>query len=224
MNLKIITTEDGSHSLFDSRLNETYHSTRGAKGESIHVFLEAGLNFWLAKCGVDSVKILEVGFGTGLNALLTAMITDKRRTSVHYSTLEPYPIPETIAQGLNYAKSKKEQDLFGKIQDAEWNVPTAISDQFSLEKINSTLEDFPAQGKYDVIFFDAFAPKKQPEVWSLENLQKCYSLLDFGGVLTTYCAMGQFKRDLATAGFIVETLPGAMGKKEMVRALKEIEP
>ena len=220
MAIKIITTEDGSHSLFDEELNETYHSTRGARGESMYVFIKEGLGHWLSNNERKEVRILEVGFGTGLNVFLTAIYARKHDLNVRFTSLEPYPIQAEIYQNLNYFESDEEKELLLQLHESDWENKIQILENLTLLKSTSKLEDFTLQKAFDIIYFDAFAPSKQPEVWSLENLRKCYSLLEKGGVLTTYCAQGQFKRNLAEAGFQVETLQGAMGKKEMVRALK----
>ena len=220
MPLKIITTEDGSHSLFDEQLNETYHSTRGARGESLHVFIEEGLDHWLSTHASKQIRILEIGLGTGLNAFLTAQVTERDELLVHFTSLEPFPVAKEIYDNLNFHQSEEEKGLFQKIHTSRWEELIPISKCFNLFKTQSRLEEFETIRSYDLIYFDAFAPSKQPEVWSLDNLKKCHSLLDVGGVLTTYCAQGQFKRNLADVGFKVETLQGAMGKKEMIRATK----
>lgn len=218
--LKIITTEDGSHSLFDEELNETYHSTRGAEGESRHVFLREGLEYLLGKNKIEEVNILEVGLGTGLNVFLTALSTELHKQKVHFTSLEPFPIDREIYSELNYGTSSEEKKLLLSIHEMQWEKEMALSTYFFLKKTTQKLENFQSSQNYDLIYFDAFAPSKQAEVWELSNLKKCYKLLKNGGVLTTYCAQGQFKRNLLAAGFEVETLQGAMGKKEMVRAIK----
>ncbi|WP_425389583.1 tRNA (5-methylaminomethyl-2-thiouridine)(34)-methyltransferase MnmD [Ekhidna sp.] len=220
MPIKIITTEDGSHSLFDEELNETFHSTRGARGESLHVFIKEGLEHWRSQNEAEEIRILEVGLGTGLNAFLTAQFADQHNQNINFTSLEPYPIEKEIYEDLNYHHTPSELQSFMYIHETTWEKPVGINTHFELLKTTSRLEDFESTIFFHVIYFDAFAPSKQPEVWSLENLKKCYSLLEQGGVLTTYCAQGQFKRNLAEAGFEVETLQGAMGKKEMVRGLK----
>ena len=219
MPIKLITTEDGSHSLFHEELNETYHSTKGARGESEHVFIKEGLEF-LVSTGLKKVNILEVGLGTGLNAFLTALFAKKNEISVSYTTLEPYPIVENLYNQLNYYDTEAEKELLLDIHHADWEKETQLSSYFTLFKQEVQLEYFTTQNIFQLIYFDAFAPSKQPEVWSLENLKKCYELLEPGGVLTTYCAQGQFKRNLVESGYKVETLRGAMGKKEMVRGVK----
>ncbi len=222
MSIKIITTEDGSHSLFDEILNETYHSTRGARGESIHVFIKEGLEYWMNQNRAEEIRILEIGLGTGLNAFLTALFAQENQQKISFTSLEPFPVERPIYQKLNYPSTADEEHLLMKIHDTEWEKKIGVNPFFNLHKTTSKLEDFISNHHFHVIYFDAFAPSKQPEVWSLGNLKKCYSLLDEGGVLTTYCAQGQFKRNLSEAGFRVETLQGAMGKKEMVRGIRAI--
>ena len=218
--IKIITTEDGSHSLFDEELNETYHSTKGARGESLHVFIREGLEHWLFGNQAEEIKVLEIGLGTGLKAFLTAQFAARHSQKIHFTSLEPFPIEKEIYQNLNFFQSEKEKGLLLEIHETEWEKELSITLPFSLYKTTSRLEDFTTSNSFHLIYFDAFAPSKQPEVWSLENLKKCFSLLDKGGILTTYCAQGQFKRNLSEAGFQVESLQGAMGKKEMVRGIK----
>ena len=220
MSIKIITTEDGSHSLFDEELNETYHSTRGAKGESMHVFIKEGLEYWLSQNQADEIRIVEVGLGTGLNAFLTAQFAEQQNQKIHFTSLEPFPIQKEIYENLNYYERDDEQRLLLNIHESDWEKEVEISKNFKLHKTATKLERFSTRTLFNLIYFDAFAPSKQPEVWSMENLKKCFNLLQKGGNLTTYCAQGQFKRNLAEAGFDVETLQGAMGKKEMVRAVK----
>lgn len=219
MPIKIITTEDGSHSLFDDELNETYHSTRGARGESDHVFIKAGLEHF-KKERSQAIHILEIGLGTGLNAFLTAQYAQQNRQLINFTSLEPYPISEEVYTQLNFNKSEAERELFLTIHQSDWEKEVEIAPMFKLHKAIARLEEFATSSIFDLIYFDAFAPSKQPEVWSLGNIQKCYQLLKPGGILTSYCAQGQFKRNLKEAKFEVETLQGAMGKKEMVRAIK----
>ena len=220
MDIKIITTEDGSHSLYDIALNETYHSTRGARGESLHVFIKEGLEHWMSENTLEEVRILEVGLGTGLNAFLTSLWAEQKKKKIHLTSLEPVPIQEEHYAHLNYANSIEEKTLLEHIHTCVWETEVGISSYFELHKTTKRLEEFMPSSHFDIVYFDAFAPSKQPEVWSLENLQKCHDMLNIRGILTTYCAQGQFKRNLRQVGFSVETLQGAMGKKEMVRAVK----
>jgi tRNA U34 5-methylaminomethyl-2-thiouridine-forming methyltransferase MnmC len=216
--LRIIRTEDGSQSLYDEELNETYHSTKGARAESEYVFLKMGLDALVEGMSNNEsrISILEVGFGTGLNAWLTWKWAIDRNVSIHFHTLEPFPVSMELVKQMDLATDAR----FINIHEAKWNETTPLDTLFSLEKSMSKLEESELTDSYDCIFFDAFAPSKQPEVWSLENLQKCFEALKPNGLLTTYCAQGQFKRNLTSVGFEVEVLPGALGKKEMVRGRK----
>jgi tRNA U34 5-methylaminomethyl-2-thiouridine-forming methyltransferase MnmC len=217
MSLKIITTEDGSQSLYDDQLNETYHSTKGARGESVYVFLKQGLDFYSERFGRHDLRVLEIGFGTGLNAWLTKNRADDRKLHISYRTLEPFPVQKDIWSNLELGQD----EVFYALHNAKWNSEISFGDYFHFLKMQQPLQKFESEEKFHVIFFDAFAPSKQPDIWEIENLRKCYDLLEPGGILTTYCAQGQFKRNLAAVGFEVQVLPGAMGKKEMVRGSKE---
>lgn len=222
-NIKIITTEDGSHSLYHEGLKETYHSFHGALQESVHVFIEKGLRFWRTKSGLPKqVDIFEVGFGTGLNALLAAQFAIENEVKINFTTIEPFPLDMEIINRLNYATSMGQEELknvFEQLHTSKWDKNVEINSYFSIHKVKTKLEDFQNEKRFDVLFFDAFAPSKQAELWTVELLQKCFNLLKDGGVFTTYSAKGQLKRDLKSVGFEVETLPGPPGKKEMVRGL-----
>jgi tRNA U34 5-methylaminomethyl-2-thiouridine-forming methyltransferase MnmC len=223
--LKIITTEDGSHSLYHNELNETYHSFHGALTESKYVFIEKGLRYWRVKEGLpQAVRVLEIGFGTGLNALLSYQFAKENAIDLHYTSLEPFPIEPSIIQQLNYhlqLQGDASKTDFDAIHEVDWNEAVVLSENFKLEKQETTFQNFETDKNYDIIFFDAFAPSKQAEMWELALMQKCYELLNEKGVFVTYSARGQLKRDLKSAGFSVETLPGPPGKKEMVRAEKK---
>lgn len=218
--LKLITTQDGSHSLLREDLNETYHSFHGAWGESSYVFVDQCLDFWIQKNIKSEVTIFEVGFGTGLNPLLSAIYAADKGIKVVFHTIEPYPVPGEIYREFNYGKTPEQQEWLQAMHDAPWGKSTSISEHFIISKYEEKLENFNSALKVDCIYFDAFAPSKQSEVWELANIQKCFDLCREGGILSTYCAQGQFKRNLKTAGFEVESLKGAMGKKEMVRGHK----
>lgn len=221
-NLQIITTSDGSHSLLNTDLNETYHSVHGALRESIYVFIKHGLDFFIERSSSTSVRILEIGFGTGLNALLTLQRARETNASVHYTSLEAFPIQRDIWRALNYAEPLALLDDFNKLHEAEWMKEVLLTNNFTLLKLHTTLQQEPLQPSgYDVIYFDAFAPSKQPEMWELPMLTKVVEAMKPGGVFVTYCAKGQLKRDLKSLNLTVETLPGPPGKKEMIRAVKE---
>lgn len=213
--LKIITTRDGSHSLLHEQLNETYHSIHGAMQESVHVFIKHGLEVIIG----NEIHILEVGFGTGLNALLTLRHSIQKKQTIYYTSLEAFPVEETTWSQLNYAETAEEKQWFEKLHRASWNEWTVFQPDFHLRKLHTTIQVSKLEkNHYDLIYFDAFAPGKQPEMWELPVLQKTTDALKAGGLFVTYCAKGQLKRDLKTLGLKVETLQGPPGKKEMVRA------
>ena len=222
--VKVIETEDGSSSLFLPALNETYHSFHGALGESRHVFIQMGLEHWREQHpNAHSLSVLEVGFGTGLNALLALEAAEKWKVSITFTSLEPYPISEKTVQALNYGSKVAEGKYaseFLRMHKAAWGEVVYISPFFALRKEQCKLEDFSTSTTYDLIFFDAFAPSKQAELWDKGQLERVAGMMAGGAVFTTYCAKGQLKRDLKALGLEVETLPGAPGKKEMVRAGK----
>jgi tRNA U34 5-methylaminomethyl-2-thiouridine-forming methyltransferase MnmC len=220
-NISIITTTDGSHSLLNASLNETYHSVHGAMQESRHVFIKNGLDFFFERSSANPVMIFEMGFGTGLNALLTAQRAQVSGRRIHYSSLETFPLGQAIWSQLNYGDSPAEKDLFRKIHEARWAQEESVNPFFTLLKIETSLQQaLLVPVSFDIVYYDAFAPSKQPELWDSGLLKKVTDALRPGGVFVTYCAKGQLKRDLKNLGLIVETLAGPPGKKEMVRALK----
>jgi|SRR5690554_111736 len=245
MQHKIIKTEDGSHTLFVPDLNEHYHSVNGAIQESNHVFIEAGFRYYLReqKQLQQEINILEIGFGTGLNAFLTLLESEKWPVIVFYNSIELYPITIEEAQRLNYSElleqseagavktSKPHQSseelqnqvsssLFLKLHSSPWEKAAEITPSFSLLKQKfdfSKPDEFKSDRLFNLIYFDAFAPEKQPDMWTQEIFNKIYSLSDKGAVFTTYCAKGVVRRMLQTAGFKMERLPGPPGKREILR-------
>jgi tRNA U34 5-methylaminomethyl-2-thiouridine-forming methyltransferase MnmC len=203
--------------LLTEELNETYHCFHGAKGESKHVFIQEGLNDYLFDERISGVTIFEVGFGTGLNAWLVYEFARQNPEIIfRFVSVETHPVPENQFTKFNYTADP----VFQEMHKSSWNKAHQF-ENFYLTKLHYGLEEVNLKNYlFDVVFYDAFAPSKQPEMWSKENLRKCYEYMKPGGYLVTYCAKGQFKRDLAALGFEVQTLPGAMGKKEMVRAVK----
>jgi tRNA U34 5-methylaminomethyl-2-thiouridine-forming methyltransferase MnmC len=222
MGIEIITTSDGSHSLRNDELNETYHSIHGAMQESIHVFIKKGFDHFVeTNPEATEINILEIGFGTGLNALLTWQRSLETSHRINYTSLETFPIPTELWSKLNYASDEAAQAGFRKLHEAEWNTFVPIEHNFNLRKIEQSLEDItPPVESFDLVYYDAFAPNKQPEMWTLEILSKVSGALKSGGILVTYCAKGQLKRDLKALDLEISTLDGPPGKKEMVRAKK----
>lgn len=222
MSLKVIKTSDGSDTIYNSELNETYHSLHGSINESKIVYIRNGLEHYLNKNRKNNIKILEIGFGTGLNFLLTHSFLQNRKEKVTYHTLEPFPLPKGIIQRLNYVSElgEKYRRVFDLSHSNDFDNKTNITESLKLLKTKNSLESIRLDGKYDVIYFDAFAPSKQPSIWTKENLKKVFLHMEDNSTLVTYCSSGQFKRDLKSIGYDVEVLPGPKGKKEMVRASK----
>jgi tRNA U34 5-methylaminomethyl-2-thiouridine-forming methyltransferase MnmC len=216
--LRLILTADGSHSIYNTVLDEHYHSTHGAIQESRHVFIEAGLRP-LAFAG-QTIRILEIGFGTGLNCLLSLSEAKKQGLKMEYTSLEPFPLSHGMVAALNYTsllEASQTESAFTKMHSLEEG-RVELSAAFTLIRSRNTLHDFEPDGKYGLIYFDAFAPAIQPELWTEEMFRKLYACLIPGGVLVTYCAKGVVKRAMKQAGFLIERLPGPPGKREMTRA------
>lgn len=221
MKIEIKTTKDNSHTLYVPSLDETYHSIHGAIQEAKHVFINAGLNYFNNK----NIKVFEVGFGTGLNACLANQYAIKNNVNIDYDSIELHPLSIDIIDKLNYVDfidgvGKAE---FDKLHLTKWNEKCKISEFFTLQKINKSIFDYNEYNKFDVIFFDAFGPNTQPEMWTKSVFDKIYRMTKEDGVLVTYCAKGVVKRTLKDVGFFVETLPGPPGKREMTRAIKKVK-
>ncbi len=220
MKRKIIKTGDGSNTLFLPEWNENYHSKHGALQEALHVFIKNGL----LQFKKPTLSVLEVGFGTGLNALLTAQTAVDEHLNIHYTGLEAHPLGWTEIETLGYEELiPDEQALrwFEKMHTCSWEVFETISPHFKLCKRHVKLQKHQADpASFDLIYFDAFGPRVQPEMWTLTHFEKLFDALRQGGLFVTYCAKGQVRRDLETAGFAVERLPGPPGKREMLRARK----
>ena len=222
--LKIITTSDGSHSLLNTDINETYHSTHGAVQESIHVFIKNGLDFLLKQKQLSEINILEIGFGTGLNVLLSMQHAPLAGKRINYTSLEGFPIDIELAQQLNYPTVLTTPGAVAKFEGLHkmpWNKEVEVQPDFYLTKLKSKLEEAElGSKKFDLVYYDAFAPSKQPEMCTMPILGNVAEAMKHKGVFVTYCAKGQLKRDLKSLGLAVETLEGPPGKKEMVRAVK----
>ena len=222
-NLEIQPTDDGSATLFVPELDEHYHSVKGAYTESLHIYRDCAYRHAAEHTSHGApLRLLEVGFGTGLNAAVTAMAATAQHP-VHYITLEKYPVAPSLVAQLGY-ESLVPTQLFTAIHDAAWESPVAITPHFMLEKRCCDLLSAPLPGDIDVVYFDAFAPEKQPEMWSPEVFAAIHQAMRPGGVLTTYCAKGAIRRLLQQVGFTVERLAGPVGgKREILRATKRDE-
>lgn len=221
MDTELKITGDGSHTLFVPELDEHYHSVNGAIQESVHVYINAGF----MECPKQVINVLEIGFGTGLNAFLTMEEGEKIGKIIRYTAYEKYPLPYTDAERLNYGERLKVESNqnFMKLHGVRWNSREEITPSFSLLKLNrdlSRIENLMTNERYDVVYFDAFAPDKQPDLWNQALFDKIFSICDNNAILTTYCAKGSVRRALQSAGFAVERLPGPAGKREMLRGRK----
>jgi tRNA U34 5-methylaminomethyl-2-thiouridine-forming methyltransferase MnmC len=217
-----VITKDGSHTISVPDMNVTYHSVHGAIQESMHVFIEAGF-IQMALKGTGPINILEIGLGTGLNVLLTATAAAKLKRSIYYVALEPYPLSSAEVHLLNYCELLNREDLnemYRLMHSCEMNKSIALTEDLLLHKSESSLQIFASGTKFNLIYFDAFAPAAQPELWTKEIFEKLYSLLTEGGILVTYCSKSDVQRAMKTAGFSVEKIPGPRGKREMIRAMK----
>jgi tRNA U34 5-methylaminomethyl-2-thiouridine-forming methyltransferase MnmC len=216
---EIITTNDGSTTIHLPELNESYHSKYGAIQEAYHVFIKNGLSLFEGK----SVSILEIGFGTGLNSFITYLEAQKSNQTIDYVGVEAYPVAVEEALQMNYVKelnANQEADIFKDMHEAVWEEKVAISDDFSLTKRQQLFQDINDEDAYNLIYFDAFGFRVQPELWSLEVFQKMYNALKINGVIVTYACRSSIKNAMIECGFKVEKLPGAPGKREMLRAKK----
>lgn len=217
----IFETQDGSHSIFSDEYQVSYHSKYGAIQETEHVFINAGLR--LKAVEQAEISILEIGMGTALNVYMTYLEAQKRALSIDYTAVEAFPITIEAAKQLNYTeqlKSTETAEIFMKIHESNWEESFPLDEDFSLTKVQKKFENLDFNNQFDLIYFDAFAPSYQPELWTTDLLQLMYDALKVDGVLVTYCAQGQFKRNLKAIGFEVEAIPGPPGKREMTRANK----
>lgn len=220
--MQIINTLDGSHTIYLPEINEQYHSVNGAITESDFVYIDKGYKYHASK----NPKVFEVGFGTGLNCLLTALQAEHHKRPTLYITIEKYPLQKDIIVQLNFGRliSEDARIVFNTIHTTNWNEVVHISEYFNLFKIKGDLIDINLTQfeNCDVIYFDAFGPDKQPEMWTPHIYRKIYSITSPKGVLVTYSAKGEVRRQLAASGFEMERLPGPPGKNEMLRGIKSL--
>ncbi len=209
--LKIVSTKDGSQTILNEELGSTYHSRHGALTESQHVFIAKGLEK-VIESGMTEITILEMGFGTGLNALLTAIISVERNTRINYHALELFPLPESVWIEYQLPDELAEnRSLFDSMHGANWNKEVSINSNFLITKHHISLLDFEPSLKFDLVYYDAFEPETQPELWTQEVFEKLFSWMNPKGVLTTYCCKGYVRRNMLGAGFEVTKVPGPPG-------------
>lgn len=217
MQQQIQLTADGSPTIYNSAINECYHSNRGAIGEALHVYVHAGFKF----CTKPHFRILEIGFGTGLNALLSLLHAREQGRQVYYETIEAYPVPAVLWQSLQYPELVNCSLVdYAQLHEASWQEEYRMDPYFTFSKKKIELLDYRSDQLFDVIYFDAFSPDSQPNMWTLDIFVYMYQTLLVGGVLLTYCSKGIVKQALRDAGFEVKRLPGAEGKRHMICAIK----
>lgn len=222
-----VITKDGSHTISIPEMNVTYHSIHGAIQESMHVFIEAGLRAIRPRSVVSNygqsgqIAVFEMGFGTGLNALLTLIESEETRQPIYYYSTELFPLNDEEVKQLNYCNELHRsnlQPLFEQLHNCEWEKNVVITDHFTLYKTHTDLINLSTGQHFNLIYYDAFAPGAQPELWTTAVFEKLYSLLIPGGILVTYCSKSDVQRAMKAAGFIIEKIPGPPGKREMIRA------
>lgn len=221
MKRQIKKTADGSVTIHLPEWDEHYHSKHGAISEAIHVFIRAGLDFFIENNPDQPISLMEIGFGTGLNAFLTFLETKKRNIEIDYVGVEAYPVKFEEIELLNYAEllSAKKSD-FDALHDANWNKKVLIETNFNLTKRHQFFKDIEDVNVFNLIYFDAFGARVQPDLWTEVMFSKMYEALKENGVLVTYAAKGSVRRAMQSVGLTIERLPGPPGKREMLRAVK----
>ena len=223
MKREVIVTADGSKTIFIPEWNEHYHSKHGAVQEALHVFIKHGLDYFTqdAKSTPATISILEMGFGTGLNAFLTLLEAQKHAFKMHYTGIEAFPVSHEELALLNYTSTEEENELFRVLHETPWEEDVNLSSNFILHKQKKTFQEIEDVTRYDLIYFDAFGVRVQPELWTETLFMKMYQALRPNGFLVTYAAAGSVRRAMQAVGFSVEKLPGPPGKREMLRAFKD---
>lgn len=222
MQRKIITTGDGSKTIHIEDWNEQYHSTHGAIQEANHVFIKHGLKHYVDKHSAKDISILEIGFGTGLNAFITALEARKGKLNIEYCGVEAYPVSDQELKALNYVElvSVTDEVIFNKIHSVSWELPSEITPNFALEKRKQLFSEISSQDEFNLIYFDAFGARVQPELWTEVIFKIMHEAIKPEGVLVTYSAKGSVRRAMQAVGFTVERLEGPPGKRHMLRATK----
>jgi tRNA U34 5-methylaminomethyl-2-thiouridine-forming methyltransferase MnmC len=220
MKREVVQTADGSMTIHIPEMNENYHSGHGALQEAKHVFLQNGLLEFKDR---GEVAVFEMGFGTGLNAFLTMEYCELKRKKLRYTGIEAFPVDFEMAKAMKYESSVDSfvSSYFDEIHKCTWNEVHQLTDLISFQKLHLKIENYiPANDTFDLIYFDAFGPRAQGDMWEISILTKMHQILKPGGLFVTYCAKGQLRRDLKSLGFKVESLPGPPGKREMTRGWK----
>lgn len=220
MERKIIVTADGSSTIYLPEWDENYHSKHGAIQEAKHVFIKSGLSLFANQ----NISILEIGFGTGLNSFITFLEAPKHNLIIDYVGVEAYPVSAEEIEKLNYVSelnAEEFQKVFSEMHEQQWEVQNKLSSSFSLTKRKQFFNEIKDENRFDLIYFDAFGARVQPELWTEEIFEAMYKSLNPGGVLVTYCAKGSVRRAMIKVGFSIEKLAGPPGKREMLRATKK---
>lgn len=220
---EIIKTADGSTTIHIPDWNEQYHSKHGAINEANHVFIAMGFTHYLKSNVIPNLKILEIGFGTGLNTFITFLKGEQQRQGVEYVGVEAYPVSYAEAKQMNYVEALNVKDkelIFEKIHQSPWEKSIALNSSFTLVKRQQFFKDIQDKNAFHLIYFDAFGARVQPELWTVSIFKKMFEALRVNGVLVTYAAKGSVRRAMQEVGFMVERLPGPPGKREMLRATK----
>ena len=223
MKRSIITTSDGSKTIQIGEWNEQYHSIHGAIQEAKHVFIKMGLHYFLELHKVKSLRVLEMGLGTGLNTFITALESEIKNLHVYYEAIEAHPVLKHELSQLNYPEllaNDNQHSLFKNIHDVSWGISSPISTNFTLNKIQQDFLELEHKSSFDLVYFDAFGPRVQPHLWTLTMFKRMFNALKPHGVLVTYSAKGVVRRTMQAVGFSVERLDGPPGKREMLRATK----
>ena len=222
-NLKMIITEDGSHTIYLPEMNENYHSVHGAISESLHVYIRSGFSYHPAR----KVSILEIGFGTGLNVLLTLLQAREEKREVIYHSVDTYILPADVTDNLNYGSfynlfsGGTDPNWFKMIHESSWDKEHQITGFFLLKKSQADVKKIELTHKYDIVFFDAFGPDKQPDMWTDYIFRKIFNAMNPGSIMTTYSSKGEVRRKLEKTGFMVTRIPGPAGKREMLRCFRK---
>ncbi|KAA3625300.1 MAG: methyltransferase domain-containing protein [Flavobacterium sp.] len=221
MKREFLITGDGSVTIHLPEWNEQYHSKHGAIAEAQHVFIKNGLEYFIGLENPDAVSILEIGFGTGLNAFLTLLYALNKKSGISYTAVEAYPVNADEIEKLNYAElTEASATLFKEIHSVPWEQRVPITDRFQLTKQKKYFSEITNQQEFDIIYFDAFGPRVQPDLWTEDIFRKMFNALRPQGILVTYSAKGSVRRAMQATGFTVERLPGPPGKREMLRGSK----